>query len=63
MAEGFAPHQASQTFQIQEIMDEDGLRLEAANQPMRIVKIKTDIKMVKYAMIRKVIERDARYSE
>lgn len=63
MAEVFAPHQASQTFQIQEIMDEDGLRLEAANQPMRIVKIKTDIKMVKYAMIRKVIERDARYSE
>lgn len=63
LAEVFAPHQAPQTFQIKEIIDEDGLRLLTANQPMRIVKIKTEIKMTKYAMIRKVIEREARYHE
>ncbi len=63
MAEVFAPHQAAQRFQIQEIFDEDGLRLLAANQPMRIVKIKTNIKMEKYAMIRKIIDQKERYSE
>lgn len=57
LAEVFAPHQAPQTFTIAEITDEDGLRLTAANQPMRIVRIKTDVKMAKHAMIRKIIER------
>lgn len=54
-AEVFAPHQAAQAFTIQEMSDEDGLPITIANQPMRIVKLKTAIKMEKYAMIRKVI--------
>jgi len=57
-AEVFAPHQEPIRFTIDALYDEDGLILETANQPMRIVKIKTDVKMQKDAMIRRITEKD-----
>lgn len=57
LAEVFAPHEPVKRFVISEIYGEDGLPLETANQPMRIVKITSDISMSEHAMIRKVIDK------
>lgn len=57
LAEIFAPHEPVRQFVISEIYDEDGLLLETANQPMRIVKIPCEFQTSEYAMIRKVLSK------
>lgn len=57
LVEAFAPHEPLRQFIISEIYDEDDMRLETANQPMRIVKIPCDIPLSEHAMIRKVIDK------
>lgn len=57
LAEAFAPHEPLRQFIISEIYDEDDMRLETANQPMRIVKIPCEIPLNEHAMIRKVIDK------
>ncbi len=56
-AEVFAPHEPLRQFVISQIYDEEDMRLETANQPMRIVKIPSEFPMSKHAMIRKVIDK------
>lgn len=57
-AEVFGPHIENASFVIEELYDEDGLRLETANKPMSIVKTHIPIKLEKDAMIRKVMKKD-----
>lgn len=57
-AEVFGPHLAPTQFEIKEIYDLDGEVMDVARTPMQIVKIHSDLKMEKDAMIRKIMEKD-----
>ncbi len=57
-AEILAPHKEVRSFIINDIFDENRLLIDVANQPMRIVKVHTDVPMEQHAMIRKKMEKD-----
>lgn len=58
LAELLSPYEDNIRFMIEELYDEDGLPLTVANQPKRIVKLRTAIKMKPHAMIRKVLQEE-----
>lgn len=58
IAEVFGPHIVPTTFTIEELYDEDGMKLTTANKPMSIVKTHISVKLERHAMIRKVMEKD-----
>ncbi|MDD3382853.1 MAG: U32 family peptidase [Bacilli bacterium] len=53
--EFFGPKMENQKFVVKEIYDEEGFLLDAARHPRQIIKIKTDISLSKYDLIRKVV--------
>lgn len=60
-AEVFGPHTASTRFQIEEVCDLEGHKLDVLNQPMQLVRVKCAFPLEPHAMIRKVYDRSSRH--
>lgn len=60
-AEVFGPHTASTRFQIEEVYDLEGHKLDVLNQPMQLVRVKCAFPLEPHAMIRKVYDRSSRH--
>lgn len=54
----FSPQVANTQFLIEELVDEENNAIEVANKPMQILSVKTNIKMHKDDMIRKLISKN-----
>lgn len=60
VAEFFGPNHETISYKIEEIINEDGEKIEIANHPRMIVKLKIDFKLEKYDMMRiKVFDKQS----